>query len=280
MRADILNYYVQPARTTDPAQHADLFEDLPGSVLELARVVQGCMIHVFWAERYGVRLSQERQDTLNIRSVAGKLDTYRAVCSLPLHVEREPSQKLVGNCRDFSQLMVSMLRLKGIPARARCGFGAYFLPEHFEDHWVAEYWNSEQSRWIMVDAQLDPFQQQQLKIDFDPLDVPGDRFILAGKAWQMCRTGAQDPAKFGIFDMHGMGFIRGNLVRDALALNKVEILPWDGGWGYMIQRDEDMEYDLFDRLALLTQAGDDGWSELRAVYKTDPKLHAPESYGV
>jgi len=285
MLDDILNYYSLLSRSTDPGQHLDLFADLPDSVSELVRVVQGCMIHVFWAERYGVKLSEERQQTLNIHSVVDKLNCYRSYCFLPLVTARPADQKLVGNCRDFSQLMVSFLRIKGIPARARCGFGAYFQPDHFEDHWVAEYWNNEQQRWIMVDAQLDPLQQKVLEIDFDPLNVPADRFIVAGSAWQMCRSGEQDPVKFGIFDMNGLGFIRGNVVRDVLSQNKVELLPWDGGWGYLAKRDEDMtdsdwKYDFFDRLAVLSQAGNKGWSELRTIYEMDEKLHAPVSYGV
>jgi hypothetical protein len=65
----------------------------------------------------------------------------------------------------------------------------------------------------------------------DPLafySQPGAReeFITAGKAWQMCRSGKADPDKFGIFDMHGLRFIWGDVVRDFLALNKVETLPW------------------------------------------------------
>lgn len=52
----------------------------------------------------------------------------------------------------------------------------------------------------------------------------------------MCRDGEEDPEKFGIFDMRGMGFILGNLIRDLLALNKIEILPWDP-WGMMVEKD-------------------------------------------
>ncbi|MBK8331835.1 MAG: hypothetical protein IPL07_05490 [Acidimicrobiaceae bacterium] len=44
----------------------------------------------------------------------------------------------------------------GRPGSARrCGFGAYFVPGFYEDHWVAEYWDPEERRWTMVDAQLD-----------------------------------------------------------------------------------------------------------------------------
>src|SRR6516165_7569409 len=29
----------------------------------------------------------------------------------------------------------------------------------FEDHWVCEYWNGAEERWVLVDAQLDELQQ-------------------------------------------------------------------------------------------------------------------------
>src|SRR5690606_37876997 len=102
-------------------------------------------------------------------------------------------RRLIGNCRDFTVMLCAMLQHQGVPARARCGFGAYFLPNHYEDHWVCEYWNADQGRWILVDAQLDTLQQEALKIGFDTLDVPHDQFITGGKAWQMTRSGEADP---------------------------------------------------------------------------------------
>jgi hypothetical protein len=35
------------------------------------------------------------------------------------------------------RLTVALLRAAGVPARARCGFGAYFRPGWLEDHWIA-----------------------------------------------------------------------------------------------------------------------------------------------
>ena len=95
-----------------------------------------------------------------------------------------------------------------VPARARCGFGAYFLPNHYEDHWVAEYWNAAEERWVLVDAQLDEFQRREMQVAFDPLDVPRDQFIVGGAAWKMCRSGVADPDSFGIFDMRGLIILR------------------------------------------------------------------------
>src|SRR5215813_8803734 len=83
-------------------------------------------------------------------------------------------------------------------ARARVGFGAYFNPGKFEDHWVGEYWNTAEQRWILVDAQLDAVQRKTFKVDFDPRDVPRNGFIIAGDAWQQCRAGRADPSAFGL----------------------------------------------------------------------------------
>lgn len=273
-------FYATQGLTSDPGRHIDLFARLPDDLPGLVKAVQGSMIHIFWAERYGVALSEERKATVGMRSLSQKLDNYRLVDPRPLAVVRQLDMKLAGNCRDFSQLLASMLRYKGIPARPRCGFGTYFIPDHYEDHWVCEYWNAEQERWIMVDAQLDQFQQDVLKIDFDPLDVPDDRFIVGGKAWQLCRIDGVDPKKFGIFDFSGLAFVRGDLIRDILSLNLIEILPWDGGFGFLSKREEEMTeddwcYEFFDHMAVLTQAGDAGFDELREIYENEPGLHVP-----
>ncbi len=228
-----LVYFSQQGRMSDPGTYVSLYEDLPTSISDLVKLVQGVTIHVFWTERYGFKAPPERMDELQLRSMEWRLGQTRVLDPRPLTEARPLDKKLLGNCRDHSLLLASLLRHQGIPARARCGFGAYFMPNHFEDHWVAEYWNKEESRWVLVDTQLDELQREVLKIDFDTLDVPRDQFIVGGKAWQMCRSGEQDPETFGIFDMHGLGFVRGNLVRDVASLNKMELLPWDC-WGAIL----------------------------------------------
>jgi hypothetical protein len=129
------------------------------------------------------------------------------------------------------------LREQGVPARARCGFGAYFAPGRFEDHWVAEYWNTAEQRWVLVDAQLDNVQRSAFRIDFDPTDVPHEQFILAGDAWKQCRAGRADPDLFGLSTIkeQGLWWIAQNLIRDLASLNRLEMLPWDV-WGIMPSR--------------------------------------------
>jgi hypothetical protein len=178
-------------------------------------------------------------------------------------------------------MLCSILREKGIPARTRCGFGAYFNPGKFEDHWVCEYWNAGQARWILVDAQLDAVQRSAFKIDFNPLDVPRDRFIIAGDAWQMCRAGRAEADRFGlsIAQLHGLWFVAGNVLRDLASLNRMELLPWDV-WGLMEMNDTalgDEKKTLVDRVAALSLAGEDTFSEVRAIYESEDRLRVPST---
>jgi hypothetical protein len=262
---------------TDPRHRAGLFDQQPADIAALCRVVQGLMIHVFWAERYGLQLPEERQGELQLRSVASKLDRILELDPRPLAETRPLEKRLVGNCRDFTVLLTSMLRHQGVPARARCGFARYFLPNHYEDHWVCEYWNAAQGRWVLVDPQLDEFQSNELSIRFSPLDVPRDEFIVGGKAWQLCRTGQADPDTFGIFDLHGLWFVRGDFVRDVASLNKVELLPWDS-WGIIEARDEELSADdlaFLDRVAEQTSGDVPELETVRAWYASDDRLRVP-----
>jgi len=270
-------YYALPGMMTNPGEQTHLFEGLPTTIPELVEVVQGLLIHVFWAERYGLTLPEARQQEVQIRPVDQKLVRILELDDRPLTEARPLKKKLVGNCRDFSVLLCSMLHRQGVPARARCGFGTYFLPDHYEDHWMVEYWQADERCWVEVDAQLDAFQQEQLGIEFDPLDMPPGRFVTGGKAWQLCRSGKADPDNFGIFDMRGIWFVRGDLIRDFLALNKVEILPWDGGWGFL-KGEENMEAEIMDRIATLTLAGDEAFADVRATYEADDRFHVPSDW--
>jgi Transglutaminase-like superfamily len=273
----MLDFYTRPAEMTSGGGHAPMFDALPRDVAALARVVQGLLLHEHWAPAYGVALADERRSESHIRSTKRMLDHLLAHDGRPLSVGRPVEARLVGVCRHFAVLLAAMLRAKGIPARARCGFGAYFNPGHFEDHWVCEYWHAVEARWVLVDAQIDELQRAKLKADFDVLDVPRDRFVIAGDAWAQCRAGEADPSTFGIFTMRGLWFIAGNLMRDVAALNNMEMLPWDV-WGAMIRPDEPLQNEqlaLFDRLAAVTRAPDATFAELCALYEGDERLRVP-----
>ena len=271
-----LSYFTNQGCISDAGPYESLYGALPASIAELVKLVQGVTVHVFWTERYGFKAPPERMAEVQLRWIEKRLARTLELDPRALIETRSVEKKLLGNCRDHSVLLVSMLRYQGIPARARCGFAAYFMPDHFEDHWLVEYWNREQGRWILVDAQLDELQRDVLKIDFDVLDVPRDQFIVGGKAWQTCRSGEQNADKFGIFDMHGLGFVRGNLVRDIASINKMELLPWDC-WGVILKESLDDPEDLvaLDEAASLSAGDVPDFEALRTRYESDPRFHVP-----
>jgi len=281
--ANPLTFYAYPGVMTTPGEQATLLQGLPEAIPALCAIVQQNLLHVFWAERYGAPLSPERRAEVNIRRASTMLARIAALDSRLLTLPRPVDGRLVGNCRHFAVMLATLLRHQGIPARARCGFGAYFTPGQFEDHWACEVWSEAEGRWVMVDPQLDALQIETLGVTFDPHDVPADQFIAAGRAWQMCRSGEVDPERFGIFDMHGLWFVWGNLLRDLAALNKMELLPWDC-WGLMEADDpgSDDNLTVFDRVAELTLGIDDDFGAVRSLYDSDPDLRVPPeiiSYG-
>jgi hypothetical protein len=273
----ILAYYTQPGAMCALGEYGDLVHGLPQDLPGLVKALQGLVLHVFWAESYGVKLPEERQAEVQIRRVPPKLARLLEIDPSPLSAPRPPERRLVGNCRDFSLLLSAFLKAQGVPARARCGFGTYFTPNHFEDHWMTEYWDSAAERWVQVDAQLDDLQKQVLKIGFNTLDMPHGQFVLAGEAWRMCRTGLANPDDFGIFQWHGWDFIRGNLMRDFLSLNKVVILPWDF-WSATEPPVADFtaaQMETTDRIAELTLAGNGAFDQICSIYADDPVYQIP-----
>jgi hypothetical protein len=247
---------------------------MPGDMAAACGAIQGILIHRDIAPwLYDIKLSEEARDLANVRPVAAMLEQIRALADRPLTEAREPKQRMPAVCSHFATMFCGILREQGVPARARCGFGAYFLPGRFEDHWVAEYWNAAQNRWILVDAQLDQVQRKTFKPDFEPLDVPRDRFIIAGDAWRQCRNGQADPNLFGLsfVNEQGLWWVAQNLIRDLAALNRIEMLPWDV-WGAMPKPTTeitDSEINLLDRVSEITLAGDHALPDVQQIYQDD-----------
>jgi hypothetical protein len=236
---------------TDAGKYAGLLDGLPEGPAGAGRVVQGLLIHEFLTGLYGVTLTEDERDRVNLRRVEQVLAAVADVDARPLDQVREPGDRIATNCRGFSVLAVTLLRAQGVDARARCGFGSYFTPGYFEDHWVAEFHDGQ--RWRLFDAQIDEVQRVSFGIDFDLTDVPRDKFVIAGDAWQQVRQGEADPGRFGLTAIHEAGdwWIAANLMRDAAALAGVELLPWDL-WGAMPEPESEIDVELFDELAAAT----------------------------
>jgi hypothetical protein len=277
--SDILDFYRQTSDLTSAGSLARLYAPLPADAEGLARIVQGLVLHKYMASAYGIEVPAARDDEAHIRHVEEMLDIILEHDTSPLQVARIPEKRLAGVCGHFTALLVSMLRSKGIPARERAGFGAYFNAPHFEEHVLCEYWNDAENRWVLLDTQFDDIWRAALKPRHDAFDVPRDQFLTASAAWTLCRTGRSDPKLFGIFNgnKRGLWFIAAELVRDVAALNKMEVLVWDV-WGTMPKPDSELDDEqiaFFDHLADLTRDPDASFCDLRAIYRNNDRVRVP-----
>ncbi len=277
---DLLAYYATPGPFTTLGPFAEQVDALTNDIGALAHTVQMLLIHRFWANAYKFEVTPERDKEQGLHGAEAMLAQALKLGPARIGESRLPDKRVIGNCRHFSTMLCAFLRRKNIPARARCGFSTYFEAGKYVDHWVCEYWNTGEARWVQVDAQLDGLQVAVIKPDFDPLDVPRDRFLVAGDVWHQIRAGTIDPQRCGIADMSGDWFVRGDLSLDVAALQKVELLPWEPfGIAKAPQStipDTPELLALVDHVAALTVRGDAAAiTELLDIAETDERLRPP-----
>ena len=277
----ILDHYVRHSRFSAPGRHGALVDALPADPAEVARAIQGLVVYEHVTQPfYGFSLPEQRRAESHIRPAEAMIDQILKLDDRPLAVARPPEKRLVGICRHYMLLAVSFLRQRGVPARGRGGFGAYFTSRKFEDHWVCEYWRGDEGRWALLDSQFDQIFTRNLAIRHDPLDVPRDQFLTASEAWRKCRRGELDPGAFGIefSRLRGLWFVAGNLVGDFAALNGDEALPWDVWGAKPMPNAEFSEEQLayFDEIAALTADPDANFDAIKARYQKDAGLRMPD----
>ena len=171
-------FYATPGRHTDVTG----FGLQVSSVEEAVRVVQGLLVYDLAAkDLYGVELTATQAGAVHERDAAALLELARTIDPRPLDQPRNPGERIGGRCNTYTLLTVALLRAAGVPARSRCGFGAHFVQGFYEDHWVAEYWDPEERRWTMVDAQLDDTWQRTIGMNASiPATVGPEQFLTAG----------------------------------------------------------------------------------------------------
>jgi hypothetical protein len=268
---DELDFYATPGPMTDLAGRDEALAGMPTDPAGVTAVVHGLILHGYMTENYGVPMPEPGTGDVQIRGTGAMVDRLLALDPRPLVEPRDPGHRFLGNCRHFSTLTVALLRRAGVPSRARCGFAGYFQAGKWVDHWIVEHWDG--TRWVSLDAQIDQFQRDAFGLTADPADLPAGMFLPAGDAWQRCRAGEADPDDFGILDMWGAWFIRGNIPRDLAALNKVEMLPWDW-WGEVGFDEPPPGGDAYvDDIAAVAGSGD--FDAIRSRYVNDASLTVP-----
>lgn len=272
-------FYSTQSAFSDPGELAGYYADLPEDPRELALVVRRLMIHRLEGELRGVPIAEDRmRNDAETRYVDEILRLILDRVDAPLNTPREYGDRFVGICRDFALLLCSFLRAKGIPARIRSGFSNYFGDDGFHfDHVVTEYWDAERG-WLLADAEV----TEGFEIDFDPMDVPRDRFLAAGKAWQLIRAGQADAKQFGLKlpdgELVGEWFVAGNIRLDLSSVNKVEMLLWDI-WGIGAGADGDMTDEIHDLYDLAARVADDEivFDAARTLFAENAGLRTPST---
>lgn len=273
MRPEPHACYRTQSAITDPGRYARLYDGLPSGIEALAGIVQGLVIDKDLVKLFGLALDASvRLGDVDTRYSTDIYERLLAKDDRPLGEARDPARRFIGSCRDYALLLCSMLRHARVPARLRFGFATYFSkePDTYSDHCVCEYWNEQHGRWVLVDANVDPVVKARLDIAADAFDLGRDQFVVASDAWRLARDGKADPNRFGVpsINIQGLWFIRGSLMRDLAALNKVEMLPWDY-WGLADRTPIDAlppeEMSLLDELAGVL-AATDNLAQLQATY--------------
>jgi Transglutaminase-like superfamily len=283
-----ISYYARQSTVTDAGEMAWLLDGLPRDIATLQRIANGLVIHFRMDDPRAVGLSKERLTTeVDSRYADTMLSRLMKLDSRPLAERRPATHRLAGCCRDFTVLFLTMARSVGFAARGRVGFARYFFTGLNSDHEIAEVWDPDERRWRLVDAQLgDDHIDPNDGVRVDPADLPRERFLVAGEAWQRCRAGDADPQTFlvrpdvDIEMTRGWPYITHNLVLDLAALNNVETLLWDG-WGLaakglMWSSVTEQEKQLLDRVAQLTSVAEPDLQALRSLYEGEPLLRVPD----
>jgi len=255
---------------TEPGPAAAAIDRLPCDLGALRAVSQQLVFHYWadgdWAEN---GIAPERISEIDTRYAAAMFARLGELADLPLSAARQPRQRLVGCCRDFTVLFVSMARHKGIPSRARVGFAGYLIDGRLIDHEIAEVWDGSAERWRLVEPEIDDDHTDPADgASIDALDVRADRFLTAPRAWQLARSGAIDPERFITPpDLEIWAWLRHNLVHDLAALNKTEMLLHEV-WGVDSRTPPAPgQLAVLDELATLTGQPSPPLAGLRSAYR-------------
>jgi hypothetical protein len=269
---DGLDFYAAPAAMSVLPDDPTL-GPVPDDIDAQRRAVQGLLLHRDLAGEYGVTGDAVRLPEQHLHSVADVLARAVELSPEPLTVARPPADRVLGICRHFALLHTAFLRDRGVPARVRCGFGSYFTPGTWVDHWITERWQGD--RWVRDDPEVDDLVAERFALDFDAHDQQPGRFLTGAEAWALVRAGDADARAFGIFDMWGEAFVGGNVIGDFSCLNKVEMLPWDQ-WGMKPDPHAplpDESVATLDEVAAL--ATSDDTAAIRDRFRADDRLRVP-----
>jgi len=282
MQQKVLDHYLEYGLFTYPGLYEDYIKKLPDDVRELGLLLRTNFLHRTTLDagnvetnadlKYGdmTKMPWWRQaEDDNLPTTAAMLAEFFRRDPKGLSMGRKVEDKLVLTCRNVAILMASTLKAKGIPARVRSGFSAYFEGTRDAwDHWITQYWNSSENRWVTMDVD-----GSWHRTGFDMYDMPDGKFDFSANVWLDVRQGKREGSHFknaGGFD--GLVCIAWELFHDFHCLMNSETLylhhPKITMLGNFKKLQEDKLKEI-DNLATLMQNPDDNFDKLQHIWETN-----------
>lgn len=190
----IFDFYKQTSMYTDLGLYKNFAVNLPDTIEELAKLQRRQIIHpaIIWnnaQDGWWDDLSEVPETSIIYEDDV--LTTAQGMLAELLRrdknysVNRKVKDKIHVTCRGEAILLAAILKAKGIPSRVRSGFAEYLRHDGiYYDHWITEYYNREQKRWILVDADN---QWGDSKIKFNLNDMPAEEFLFGSEAYLKLR---------------------------------------------------------------------------------------------
>lgn len=221
MNQKVLHHYTQFSLYTNPGLYQEILrKDLPNDIREIGDLIRRQIIHrtTLVAGNTGTNADKKFGDMTKIpwfRQSEDDILTTTAAMLAELYrrdqrgfiKNRAEKDKLVLTCRFVAILMASILKSKGIPCVVRSGNAPYFnmgkLGKVSTDHWINQYWDKTEKGWITIDIDG----SWSLNDDFDPYDIPTNKFDFPADAWLNIRNKNDDPNRF-----YNSGYGRGAIV--------------------------------------------------------------------
>lgn len=283
----ILNHYLQFSQYTNPGLYREILQKvLPDDVRKVGLLVRKQLIPRMILKngntgsnkdlRYGdvtkVPWYRQAEDDVFLTASAMLAELFRRDTE-GLTLSRAPENKLILTCRYTAILMASLLKIKGIPTRVRSGFAQYFEVEGLpvgksDDHWINQYWNKQESRWVTID--VDGSLEDYLK--FDPYDISKGTFDFPADAWLAIRSGRVDGQHFwNAGGNGGLIVVAWELFYDFHCLMNDEVIylhtPEITHFGNFDKLSKEKMAEI-DRLARLMQNPDGNFKELQKIWNT------------
>lgn len=290
MDKKILQFYKDFSVYTNPGLYkTSLKKDLPNDIRKIGDLVRKNIIHrtTLAAGNVGTNADKkfgdmrkipwhrQPEDDILVTASAMLAELYRRD-KKGFTNHRKEKDKLVVTCRFIAILIASILKSKGIACRVRSGNASYFdmgkLGKVSADHWINQYWNSREKRWITIDADG----SWSLNENFNPYDMPEEKFDFPANAWLNIRKGKDDANRFwNAKPERGLIVVLWSLFYDFHCLMNDEIIyihvPESGLYEKFDKLTEN-ELKKIDNLARLMQDPDKNFKELQNIWDTNKEF--------